>query len=325
LEEVNMYSWGDDKSTWKKPDAYDWGDAAKPYLEDNKKKAKEKGLEERSYLTVAAPDMKLVDPKGKYISSQSKRPIIFGIDLTASTQAWHAEITDRLPLFCQTLQKYDPDVEISFSAVTDTSPNKWPLQVANFAKGVELEGIIKAIYPEGKGGPGIRESYELWGHYMNTHVNVPYAERPLMFLVADEKFYDKINPDHVSKYIGDGLQEPIDSMTMWHELGDKFEMYILRKSYPGRDAEILKQWNEAVGPQSIIPIEYGSRVIDVALGITAKRWGKESDFAANLSARQDETGKSIVYQSLQAADVKLATAPQSMKKLPPAKSIKLLE
>ena len=195
-----MYSWGNDESTWKNPGGYQFDDA--PYLKKVADEVKTKGITERTYSTNLGPDMGLVDPKGKVIRSESKNPIIFGVDGTMSMQSWPGEIFDRLPLFYKTLAQYRADVEVSFSVVGDAKWDDWALQVADFGKGTVLDDHLKALYAEGRGGPGLEESYGLWAHFMNTQVETPNAEKPILFLACDEMFYKTVDPAHIKKYLG---------------------------------------------------------------------------------------------------------------------------
>ena len=296
-----MYSWGDDTSTWKNPGAYDYGSARKPYLDDLAKDAASKGP--RSYSLKATPNLALVDPKNKIIKTESEDVIVVAVDGTGSMQSWPAEIFDRLPLLYQTLSKYRPNTEVSFSVIGDATSDTWPTQISDFGKGVSLDDYLKALKPEGGGGGGMKESYELWGHFMNQYCEMPKAISPTMIIMGDEKFYPAINPAQAEHYLGRTLQGPLDSMAVWKELGNKFDIYLLRKSYPGHDEEIIKQWAEAIGSQRIIPVEESTRAVDVALGLVAKKWGYFTDFKDNLSARQDDENIKKVMKSLKAASI----------------------
>src|SRR3989338_5924965 len=193
-----MYSWGDDTSTWKNPGAYDYGSARKPYLEDLAKDAADKGP--RSYALKSSPNLALVDPKGKTIKTESEDVIVVAVDGTGSMQTWPAEIFDRLPLLYQTLSKYRPDTELSFSVIGDAAADNWPVQITNFGKGPTLDDYLKAVKAEGGGGPGIRESYELWAYAIDKKVTTPKATSPFLIIMGDEKFYDPIKPEQVKHY-----------------------------------------------------------------------------------------------------------------------------
>lgn len=294
-----MYGWGDDTSTWNKPGAYKYSSAKAPYLDGLKKEAEAKGP--KVYLEKKSPKLELVDPKGKELTTDSENPIIVLIDGTGSMQKRPAEIFDRSSLFYQTLSQYRSDVEMSFSVLGDANSDNWPVQIGKFEKGVALDDILKGLHAEGCGGPGIRESYELWAYFMNEHVKTPKAVSPFMFIMGDEKFYEKIDPAQVKHYLGDKLQGPVDAMKVWQSLTQKFDIYLLKKEYPGREEEICEQWREAIGEQKIIPVEYDERVVDVAMGLVAKKWGNYSDFKLNLSARQDSKAQESVMASLKVA------------------------
>ena len=136
---------------------------------------------------------------------------------------------------------------------------------------------------------------------MHEHAEIPNAVSPFMIIMGDEKFYDVINPDQVKHYFGDELQGEMDAMSIWKGLAQKYDIRLLRKQYPGRDDEIVEQWSEAIGTQNIIPVYDPMRVVDVAMGLIAKRWGHFEDFGENLSARQSKKSIAEVMQSLRAA------------------------
>ncbi|MBI4918687.1 hypothetical protein HY837_02065 [archaeon] len=296
-----MYSWGDDTYTWKNPGAYNFGSARRAYLDSLKNSSTAKGA--RSYAVKSGPDMKLVDPKAKNISSDSKNPIIIAVDVTGSMSTWPAEIFDRLPLLYQTLSKYKDDVELSFVAIGDGYTDSFPLQVSDFGKGTTLDDYLKALYPEGGGGGQHFESYELFAYFVDNHVKTPKATSPFLILMGDEGFYEKINKSMVEHFVGDKLQDDLDAKTVWSSVGKKFNTYLLHKEYNGLDKEIVGQWSEAIGQQKVIPVSDPTRIVDVAMGIVARSWGNFDDFGKSLKARQDSKGIKTVMDSLKYVSV----------------------
>lgn len=293
-----MYSWGDDTATWKNPSAYDFGDARRGYMKGLAKSAAAKGP--RTYARGRAPDLKLVSPHKKDIKSESENPVIVAVDVTGSMHTWPAEIFDRLPLLYQTLSKYKQDVEVSFSAIGDAFCDSFPLQVGQFDKGTALDDILKALCPEGGGGGQHFESYELWAYFMKNHCETPKAKSPFMFIMGDEGFYEKVNAEAVRHIIGDELRQEQNAACIWQELAKRYNIYLLHKPYDDArlDKEILEQWGGAIGSQRVIPVYESTRVVDVAMGIIARSWGRFDDFKVNLSARQDEKGIDTVMKSL---------------------------
>ncbi len=290
-----MYSWGNDTSTWKKPQAYNYDPARRAYLDKNASTAKP-----RTYSRRTDPDWSLVSPLNKILETASENPIVVGIDVTGSMAHWPAEIFDRLPLLYQTLSQYKPDLEISFCAIGDANCDSYPLQINSFGKGPVLDDHIRALAAEGGGGGQGRETYELFGHFMNTHVRMPNARSPFLIMFGDEGFYEKVSSDQVSTLIGDIQESDLDARTMWHELNRKFNIYMLRKPY-SRDQEesiIREQWESVFGVEKIIELPSAERAVDVAMGIIAKHFGQFGDYTKNLSARQDPADMNAVLQSI---------------------------
>ncbi|MFH1589816.1 MAG: hypothetical protein ABIB43_04585 [archaeon] len=299
-----MYGWGSDTSTWKKPGKYKYDSAKSPYLDSLASKSAAKGP--RTYNIGSEPNMKLVNPRGRDISSDSENPIIIGVDVTGSMSTWPAEIFDRLPLFYQTLSQYKDDLDISFGAIGDAYCDTYPIQVNSFGKEVNLEEHLKALYPEGGGGGQNKETYELFAYYILEHCKTPKAKSPFMFIFGDEDFYKTVNPKQVEHYIGDKLESPMKSKDVWDKLLQRFDLYLLHKPYGSGsdDKEVVDSWANAIGRQRIVELPSKERAVDIAMGIVAKKWGKFSDFKDNLSARHDSDGvKDSVYKSIAFVDV----------------------
>ena len=285
-----MYCWGDDMSEWSRPKAYTYsgGRTARSARRKASKKSKQRGG--RSYLSRNGPDMDLVNPYGKVISTKSANPIVVAVDVTGSMARWPFEIFDRLPLLYQTLSQYRPDVEISFVAIGDAFSDQYPLQVCDFAKGIALEDQLNGLYGEGGGGGTIRESYELFAHFMLHQCRAPNAEdRPFLILYGDEGFYEKINAQQVRHYLGGDLPQNADAHRTWRALSESWNLYLLRKPYGrGHDGSIEDQWAEAVGREKILNLEGPDRAVDLALGLIARSWGHYDDFTSNMAARQSK-------------------------------------
>lgn len=295
-----MYSWGGDTSNWRGSSRYDFDQKNRTTLDDFAKKSAARGP--RSYEFDNAPG-KIVDPRGKTISSKSQNPIVVGVDVTGSMSTWPAEIFDRLPLVYQTLSQYREGLEISFSAIGDAYADDYPLQVNDFGKGLKLEEHIKALYPEGGGGGSGEESYDLWGYFMLEHCKVPEAiDKPFLFLFGDEGFYDQVHPKQVQQYIGDTIERS-DTHHLFRKLAEKYDFYLLHKPYGGwnkSDEYIVKQWAGAIGQEHIKVLPSQERAVDVMMGIVAKKWNQYSNFQENLSARQSSNEvKDSVYRAVE--------------------------
>ena len=282
-----MYCWGDENTDWARPGAYE-------FTPSEKKKAEFKALAEdaklrggRTYQKRAAPDLGLVDPRGRTISSRSANPLLVAVDVTGSMQHWPGEIFDRLPLLYQTLSQYREDLEVSFAAIGDATCDKWPLQITDFAAGQSLESRLAALHGEGGGGGGARESYELFAYWVLQRASAPEATRPFLIIYGDEGFYPAIDPKQAAHYVGQAPPGQLSSSTVFQALAEGWNVWHLRKPYGGaQEAEIHAQWAEVLGPERVLMIQDEQRAVDLALGIVARAWGQFADFEQNMLARQ---------------------------------------
>ena len=300
-----MYAWGGSTSGWRKPGSYGFDSARKPYLDKLAAAASAKGP--RTYARRNEPDMKLVDPRGKVITSESKNQLVIAVDVTGSMAEWPGEIFDRLPLLYQTLSQYRDDLEVCFAAIGDANCDSWPLQVNDFGKDLDLEERLKALGCEGGGGGQISETYELFAYFMQEKCKTPNATSPFLLIFGDEKFYPNVNPGQVEHYIGDKLQAPVEANQVWKGLMQRFNLFFLHKPYgDGREAATTKEvgdyWADTIGEQRVIELPNKERAVDIAMGLVAKHWGQYGDFTKNLSARQDDEDANSVYGSLRFID-----------------------
>ncbi|MBK8421305.1 zinc ribbon domain-containing protein [Candidatus Villigracilis saccharophilus] len=287
-----MYSWDDDTSGWSGSAKYQYSPAAAPARIASAERAKAAGP--RTYQGKSGPNEKIIDPK-KIVSTESTNPLIVAIDVTGSMSSWPAEIFDRLPLLFNTLAQYRPDTEICFAAIGDAGVDRWPLQVTSFASGYDLEQLLGALYGEGGGGDA-PESYGLFAHWVNTHVQTPNAqEAPFLIVFGDINMHAKIPAAQVKHYLGeeegggikDWLTGGIDSIDEWQKVTQKWNTWFLRRPGGKKGDKIDAQWSKAIGAQKIFHIEDEQRAVDYAMGLVARSWGYFGDFQENMRARQD--------------------------------------
>lgn len=282
-----MYAWGEDMSNWARPSNYKFKGGRR--AESERRKAARESAQKggRSYLRRSEPNLDLVSPFGRVLETQSTTPLVVAVDVTGSMSTWPGEIFDRLPLLYQTLSQYRPDLEISFVAIGDATSDSYPLQVTEFAAGVALEDQLNALYGEGGGGGGAKESYELFAYFLLTQVRAPNALRPYLILYGDEGFYPEVSAAQLRYYLGGKERRDRDALTVWRALGESWNIFHLRKAYaPPQDAQIEAQWAEAIGSERIVSLPSATRAVDLALGLIARGWGHFEDFEENMAARQ---------------------------------------
>ena len=143
-----MYSWDGDTGSWYGKSGYAYSKSGADRRARAASRAAAAGG--RTYERRSGPNERIIDPS-KSVRSDSKNPLLVAVDVTGSMASWPAEIFDRLPLLYNTLSQYREDLEICFAAIGDAGVDRWPLQVASFAGGYDLEQLLKSLYGEGGG------------------------------------------------------------------------------------------------------------------------------------------------------------------------------
>ncbi|MBC8335751.1 MAG: hypothetical protein ISR59_04415 [Anaerolineales bacterium] len=280
-----MYSWNEDTTSWYGEKKYEYGEKGAGKREKSARRAASHGP--RTYEKKSRPNEKIIDPH-KSIKSTSKNPLIIAVDVTGSMSSWPYEIFDRLPLLYNTLSQYREDLEISFVAIGDAAVDTWPLQVTDFANGFDLEQLLGSLYGEGGGGDA-PESYGLFAHWVNTHVEIPNAEEPPFLIVfGDIHMHEKVSKKFVHQYLGDRVQTDVDSFKAWEKVTQNWNTWFLRRPTGRRGDQVDQQWAKAIGEKKIFHIEDEQRAVDYAMGLVARAWGEFSDFQSNMLARQDQ-------------------------------------
>lgn len=280
-----MYSWGDDMSDWANPGAYQYDAKQKDLRAGDAARANAAGP--RSYQQRGAPDYRYVDPKARR-ASDSRNPMVIAVDITGSMASWPAEIFDRLPLLYNTLVQYRQDLEISFVAIGDARVFEHPLQASDFCRGFDLESRLAAIYPEGQHKSSVDhpESYGLLPYWMQTHVEVPRAERPYCIVFGDITMHEAHTPAEIERIFGDSVQADVPTIPLWQKVAAAWDVWFLRSPRchdpKGTDA----QWADAIGAERIVHIADEQRAVDFVMGLVAHRWGHFDDFRENMRARQ---------------------------------------
>ena len=291
-----MYSWNEDTSSWYGAKKYDYGTRGATQRKKSAKRAASQGT--RTYEKKSRPNEKIIDPK-KHIKSESKNPLIIAIDVTGSMSSWPFEIFDRLPLLYNTLSQYREDLEISFVAIGDARVDNWPLQTTTFADGFDLEQLSGALYGEGGGGDA-PESYGLFAHWVNTHVEIPNAEDlPFLIVFGDIHMHKKIHKATIEKYLGDKAWRDIDSFDAWEKVTQNWNTWFLRRPNGKRGDKIDRQWARAIGEKKIFHIKDEQRAVDYAMGLIARAWGEFSDFQSNMLARQNQDKVDLISKPIE--------------------------
>lgn len=290
-----MYSWDNDFDYDKgidTKDAYSFHDARKSYDD----------------IAVAKTGSKVFYTyKSETLKTDSKYPIIIGIDTTGSMAEWPKVFFDKLPLLYKEAVKYLPDCEISFQAINDfyADGEDVALQPAPFGKGPELDQLIGQLYPYGGGGGQSTESYEMFAVF-NSYIEAKKAIiKPICIILGDEAPFNQL-PYPVARHfhlISEQETEGIPTIEVFKLLHNKCEVFLIRKPYYGlgkADKPIIDIWKKIalIPNERIINLNDPKRVVDAILGVLGIITGKTDMFETELSTRQTREQTTEVLESL---------------------------
>ena len=212
-----------------------------------------------------------MDPKGKILKSGAKTPIIIMLDVTGSNINFARLVYDKLPMFHGQIEQkeYAEDFEIAVCAVGDAYTDRYPLQVPDFSKGIELDSWMEKLVLEGGGGGQKSESYELAAHYLTEMTEFVADSNPIVFFIGDEFPYPTVNKGQAEQF-DIPLAEPIDPFPALREkFGDN--VFIFLNKYSGRDfdIEITRAWESRLAPEHTIKVNEEKAIVDLMLGVLA--------------------------------------------------------
>jgi len=212
-----------------------------------------------------------MDPRGRTLKSNAQTPIIIMLDVTGSNINFAKLVYDKLPmLYGQIEQKgYAKDFEIAICAVGDAYSDQYPLQVSEFAKGIELDSWMEKLVLEGCGGGQTKESYELAAHYLTERTEFRVNAKPIVFFIGDEAPYPTVNKEQ-AEHFDIPFSKPIDPFPAMRK---KFEdnVFMFLNKYCGRSfvPEITEAWVSRLAPEHTIKVNEEKAIVDLMLGVLA--------------------------------------------------------
>ncbi len=210
-----------------------------------------------------------MNPEGKILRSTTKNPIVVVLDVTGSNINFARVVYDKMPMFFGQIEQkgYLKDFDISFCAVGDAKCDEYPLQVGDFAKGIELDSWLEKVVLEGGGGLIGEESYELAAYYLLKNMKFKKGAKPIIFFIGDEKPYPSVSRTEAEKF-GIEYEEDVNPFI---ELRKKVDdnVFVLLNKLCGKSfrSDFTSCWQKLLAPQHVIKINEEKSIVDLMLGI----------------------------------------------------------
>lgn len=243
----------------------------------------------RSYVNPA------LLPEKRRISSSCRSPVVYAFDVTGSMGDLPKIIFDKMPMIAGQLVEngYLKEPEISLAAVGDVVSDRAPIQIGDFSPVKTLDDWLKRIYLEGNGGGQNRESYEFIAYYYLKYYDMKNAKTPIFLITGDEGFRETLPQNELKQHFG-GEQENAKARDVFEQLKKKFKgnVFLIHRKYGDGDAEIVRQWEGALGKDNVIHLANDLAIADVTLGLFALVSGKRTlgQYISDIKNRPLEIG-----------------------------------
>ena len=209
-------------------------------------------------------------PNRKILASNTKSPIIVVLDVTGSNIDFARVVYDKLPMFYGQIEQkgYLKDFDIAFCAVGDAYTDDYPLQIGEFAKGIELDSWIEKIVLESGGGGQGMESYELAAYYLYKNTNFAVGSEPIIFFIGDEKPYPRVNKSQAREFEIECFEGDVEPFKLLREkVNDNVFMLLNKFASRSFNDETIACWEKLLAPEHVIKIGEEKAIVDLMLGI----------------------------------------------------------
>lgn len=217
-------------------------------------------------------------PLNRRISSKSKHPIVIMLDVTGSNTDFAKIVYDKMPMFYGQIEQkgYLKDFDISVCAIGDAYSDDYPLQIADFSKGTEIDDWLKKLVLEGRGGGQRCETYELGAYYLVHNFDFEKGAQPIVFFLGDESPYSNVSASQIKQYIDSGFKDSdidLKTTSVFKELLRKIpNTYVFLNPYNGyyKDDDIRNMWKSLFeNKEQVILMQKDNEkaIVDLMLGV----------------------------------------------------------
>ena len=184
--------------------------------------------------------------------------IIFALDVTGSMGHIPEQMARReLPGFMGLIMDggYLPDPQLLFMAFGDVQCDRAPLQVGQFESEAHLmDQWLTRTFLERGGGSNRGESYDMGFYVAARHTAMDCWEKRgrkgYFFMTGDEPHLDRVDPDAVTRLIGERLPGAITINAIAEEAAKTFHPFFIIPDL-SRRSRVERVWRDVLGDRVI--------------------------------------------------------------------------
>ena len=226
-------------------------------------------------------------------------PIVIVLDVTGSMASVPRQVITELPKLMEALHAAKvPDPQVLICAVGDAYSDTVPLQIGQFESDNRIDEQINNLFPEGGGGGGNHESYELMAYFLANYTHLDSVElrdtKGFCFFLADERVYSKVNGEQIKKLIDDtaAVETGTDTKDVFDDLKAKYEVFMLYGHGAGGEKRCMDEdtgnpdaplgrgtygWKALLEPEQVIAMSRPVDLVTQVANIVATRVGEKAE------------------------------------------------
>jgi hypothetical protein len=202
---------------------------------------------------------RLVDPKGRKLTTSATSPLVLTFDTTRSMGALPKATVDKAPMVVgQTVSlNLMKNPEISVAGFGDVLSDRAPVQVGDFVPLQAVDDWLGRIWLErGGGGNGAESAAHAAYHYAYL-CEMPNAKTPIFILTGDEGVHPNLTIAELNRIFGNkfGRHRSTTPERVFADLIQKFQgnVFMIRRQMRGVKSEpaAMRQWERLLGRERI--------------------------------------------------------------------------
>lgn len=167
-------------------------------------------------------------------------PVILALDVTGSMGDVAVEVAKKLNVIMTDLYEKVSDVEFMIMGIGDLAYDTAPIQASQFESDIRIAEQLDKLYFEGGGGGNSYESYTAAWYFGSRHTKLDCWKRGrkgIIITMGDEALNPYLPKNGrccgLKASIGDNLQCDVETMDLYKEASEKFDIYHLAINEPG--------------------------------------------------------------------------------------------
>ena len=181
-------------------------------------------------------------------------PVILALDVTGSMGSATAEVAKQLNGIMAQLYKKLKDVQFMIMGIGDIAYDRAPIQISQFESDIRIIEQLDKVWFEAGGGGNQYESYTAAWYMGSRHCDLDCwkrGKRGIIITLGDEPLNPYLNRIQMNGFIGDNLQDDIETKDLYAEVSEKYDVYHVcinddATAYSWHKSRIEESWNKTL-------------------------------------------------------------------------------